>query len=110
MVKYINFNGKEYPYDINFIVFEQWERETGKELGDIGEGRKATDAVNALKLLYFAIQDGCEQKGIEFNLTIKDFIRLVEAKDIPTLISHIAIGGEGLDDKKKQKVKLKPSM
>lgn len=108
MVKYIKFNGKDYPFDINFIVFEQWEIETGKELGDIGNGKKATDAVNALKLLYFAIKDGCEQKGREFDLTIKEFIRLVEPKDIPALISHIAIGGDGVVEEKKKKDKMKP--
>lgn len=98
MSKKIKFKSEEYPLNFNFLVFSNWEKESGlkiSELGKLAENAGAMEAVNILSLLYFAIQDACEEQKQDFPYTLKEFIRGVNPSELAELTSLIDIGGDG---------------
>tara|TARA_R110000868_G_scaffold397642_1_gene670404 strand:- start:635 stop:964 length:330 start_codon:yes stop_codon:yes gene_type:complete len=97
MDKVILFNGIEYPLQFNFLVFANWEKQTGKkisELSSLSQDSGAVEAVDALTLLFFAVQDACEEKGIEFSVKLTQFIRGVKPEEIGQFMSKISLGGD----------------
>jgi len=95
MAKEILYNGVIYPLQFNMLVFRNWETETKKKISDLGtlaNGSGAVEAVDALTLLYFAIEDACEEKEIEFKITLKSFIRNIEIDKIGELMNLIDLG------------------
>lgn len=95
MAKKILYKDKEYPIQFNFLVFKEWEKETGKKLSELGllaTESGAVEAVDALTLLYFAVCDACEESEVEFNFTLKQFIRGVEPSKIGEMMSLIELG------------------
>ena len=97
MAKSILYNGTTYPLQFNFLVFKEWENQTGKKISELGllaNGQGAVEAVDALTLLFFAIQDACEEQSIEFKFTLKQFIRGLKFEDMETLISKIDLETE----------------
>jgi hypothetical protein len=103
MSRKLLFCGVEYPLQFNFLVFKNWERETGKKLSQLGviaDESGAVEAVDALTLLYFAVQDACEENEIEFNYSLKAFVRKVDMTKLQDLISLIDLtDGEGSENK-----------
>lgn len=106
MGKQLNYNGVQYPIVFNFLVFSQWERETGKklpEIGNLSESAGAVEAVEALTLLYFAVQEGCDINNVEFDLTLKQFIRGIDMRNLGEYLSAINIEAiEGEKENKRQ--------
>jgi hypothetical protein len=95
MAKEILYNGVKYPLQFNMLVFRNWETETKKKISDLGtlaNGNGAVEAVDALTLLYFAVQDACDEKEIEFPITLKSFIRNIEIDKIGELMNLIDLG------------------
>ena len=106
MDKVILFQGKEYPLQFNFLVFANWERQTGKkisELSSLSQDSGAVEAVDALTLLFFAVQDSCEEKGIEFEVKLSQFIRGVKPDEIGEMMSKINLGDD--EENKRQPAK-----
>ena len=111
MAKEILFNGKKYPIQFNMLVFRNWETETGKKISDLGtlaDGSGAVEAVDALTLLYFAVADACDEKEIEFNYTLKGFIRNIDVNKIGEMMSLIDLS-DGSENKRQSKSQLKKS-
>ena len=107
MAKEILYNGVKYPLQFNMLVFRNWETETGKkisELGTLANGSGAVEAVDALTLLYFAIQDACDEKGIKFDVTLKGFIRNVDFNNMGEMMSLIDLS-DGSENKRQPKKK-----
>lgn len=95
MAKEILYNGVKYPLQFNFLVFKEWENATGKkisELGILANGTGAVEAVDALTLLFFAVQDACDEKDIQFEFTLKQFIRNVDISKLGELMALIDLG------------------
>jgi uncharacterized protein YjaG (DUF416 family) len=95
MAKEILYNGVKYPLQFNMLVFRNWETETKKKISDLGtlaNGSGAVEAVDALTLLYFAIQDACDEKEIEFIVTLKSFLRNVDFSNMGEMMSLIDLG------------------
>ncbi len=95
MSKKILFKSEEYPLQFNFLVFKEWEKETGKklsELGNIGNEAGAVEAVEVLTLLFLAINDACEEQGLTFPYTLKQFIRGVNPNELAELTQLIEVG------------------
>lgn len=93
----VNYNGIEYPLQFNFLVFSKWENATGKkisELGNLAKDSGAVEAVDALTLLYFAIQDACEEQEKEFDIKLNQFIRGIKLDQLDTYLSKIDLGAE----------------
>lgn len=110
-MKQIEYKGKKYPIHFNMLVFDSWQRETGKKLGWIAaisaraqrliEAEKAgetlpetedtslEDAITMLKLVYFGILDACEEKEVDFDVTIRQFIRSIPIGDIGNFTKFI---------------------
>lgn len=110
MSKRIKFKSEEYPLNFNFLVFKNWETESGlkiSELGKLAENAGAIEAVNILSLLYFAIVDACEEQEIDFPYKLKDFIRGVNPSELAELTSLIDIGGDSENKGQPKKPKLK---
>ncbi|MFZ4797047.1 MAG: hypothetical protein ACOYMA_06100 [Bacteroidia bacterium] len=107
MAKEILYNGVKYPLQFNMLVFRNWETETKKKISDLGtlaNGSGAVEAVDALTLLYFAIQDACDEKEIEFIVTLKSFLRNVDFSNMGEMMSLIDLGeSENKRQPKKQK-------
>lgn len=107
MAKEILYNGVKYPLQFNMLVFRNWETETKKKISDLGtlaNGSGAVEAVDALTLLYFAIQDACDEKEIEFIVTLKSFLRNVDFLNMGEMMSLIDLGeSENKRQPKKQK-------
>ena len=106
MAKMILFEGSEYPIQFNMLVFKAWEKETGLKISDLGNlatGTGAVEAVDALTLLFFAVQDACEEKEIDFPFTLKQFIRKVDISQLGEMMSLIGDGSENKRQPKKQK-------
>ena len=85
MAKEILYNGVKYPLELNMLVFAKWEEHTGLAFSEIGSLMANTgsfaSAIKALALLYFAIQDACSVKEIEFDYTLDNFIRGIDISD-----------------------------
>ncbi len=95
MAKEILFNGVKYPMQFNFLVFKDWENETGKKISDLeslANGLGAVEAVDALTLLYFAMKDACEEKGVDNDVTLKQFIRGIDMSKLGEFVSLINLG------------------
>lgn len=99
MAKKLVYKEVEYPLQFNFLVFKNWEKETGSkisELGALAADTGAVGAVDVLTLLFFAVQDACEEQGIDFPFTLKQFIRgidIAKLEDMTKLID-LSDGGE----------------
>lgn len=109
MAKRILFKGNEYPLQFNFLVFKEWEKETGKALSELGllaNGTGAVEAVDALTLLYFAIQDACDEQAIDFPFTLKQFIRGVDMANLGDMMSLIDLGEESENKGRSKRKKL----
>jgi len=109
MAKEILYNGIKYPLQFNMLVFRNWENETKKkisELGTLADGTGAVEAVDALTLLYFAIQDACEEKEITFDVTLKGFIRGVDFSNMGEMMSLIDLS-DNSENKRQPKKQLK---
>lgn len=107
MAKKIIFQGSEYPLQFNFLVFANWEKQTGKKLSELGvlaNGTGAVEAVDALTLLYFAVLDACEEKEINFEFTLKSFIRNVDVSALGEMMKLIDLS-EGEENKRQPKSK-----
>lgn len=109
MAKKILFDGKEYPLQFNFLVFSNWEKQTGKKISDLGilaNGTGAVEAVDALTLLFFAVQDAADEAEKEFPYTLKQFIRKVDITKLGEMMAMIELGDES-ENKRLPKKKLK---
>ena len=92
MAKEILYNGVKYPLQFNMLVFKNWETQTGKKISDLGtlaNGSGAVEAVDALTLLYYAIEDACDEKEIEFKVTLKSFLRNIDFSNMGEMMSLI---------------------
>lgn len=110
MAKEILFEGVKYPLQFNMLVFRNWETETHKkisELGTLANGTGAVEAYEALTLLFFAVQDACDEKSIEFKVTLKEFIRKTDINKLGEMMSLIDLGDS---ENKRQPVKLKKTV
>lgn len=112
MAKKILFDGKEYPLQFNFLVFRNWEKETGQKISDLGilaTGTGAVEAVDALTLLFFAVQDACEETETDFPYTLKQFIRKVDITKLGEMMQLIELGDES-ENKGQPKTKIKDQL
>ena len=97
MQKKLIYQGIEYPLQFNFLVFRNWEKATGHKFTDIqqlAENAGATEVVDVLSLLYFAIEDACNEQGKEFNFTLNQFIRGLDMSKTEQMMSMISLSDE----------------
>jgi hypothetical protein len=103
MAKKLVFKDVEYPLQFNFLVFKNWEKETCKkisELGALAEDTGAVGAVDVLTLMFFAVQDACEEKEVDFQFTLKQFIRAVDISKLEEMAKLIDLtDGDELENK-----------
>lgn len=107
MQKEILFKGKNYPLNLNFLVFSEWESHTGKNISEISEltvNAGAREMSMILSLIYFGICDAMDERGKAFDLSLKKFIREIDLRDIDSLVGLLDFS-EGSEDVGEEKNK-----
>jgi len=104
MILSVDISGVPYPASLNMEVYAEFENQTGKGISEI------SNKIGDLTLLvYLAIKDGCEQRGVEFNFSVKEFRRVLEPGDMEAITSFIeksmrrgGSGGPEVEGKKRK--------
>lgn len=81
-------------------AWRKFETATGVRVASIG-----TDDVTRIpELAYYLIQSGCKASGMKFELTVDEFLDLVEIEDVQAISEAVAglLGGSGKGQKKSQ--------
>lgn len=73
-------NGVKYPVTLNFYSIKMWELAKGKKMSEIMSGLKdspteSDSIIQMAELCYYGVKEECEEKGVEFGLTEKQFVR-----------------------------------
>jgi len=96
----IDIAGAPYPASLNMEVYAEFEMQTGRSIAEIKE-----NIGDFTHLVYLAIRDGCDQKGVELEMTLKDFRRRLQPSDFRAIADFInkSMNAGGEVKKKKQK-------
>jgi len=110
----IVFKTKEYPTRFGMAVYKEWEQLEGisvTEMGSIFTPDKtlgAKEIVSILSMGYLAIKSGCRKDGIEFKITLEDFLDEIGNDEIQAMVEVVADGiktyYEGAENKRQPKV------
>lgn len=74
----INIKGVEYPFPntINMAIMKEWELANDLKYSDIN----MNDLTHTTTLFYLCIQDECDARGVELNITQKQFDRMMDTE------------------------------
>jgi len=96
----VQIQGTTYPLRASMGAWRKFETATGVRVAGIG-----TDDVTRIpELAYYLIHAGCKASGMKFELTVDEFLDLVEIEDVQAISEAVAglLGGSGKGQKKSQ--------
>lgn len=96
----VQIQGTTYPLRASMGAWRKFETATGVRVAGIG-----TDDVTRIpELAYYLIQAGCKANGMKFELTVDEFLDIVEIEDVQAISEAVAglLGGGGKGQKKSQ--------
>jgi len=98
----ITLDNKTYPVKATMRAWRKFEKATGTKVTEVD----ASDITLIPELVYYFVQDGCKAQGMDFSLSVEEFLGLIEVGDLPQLVEVMAdaMGGNA-DDEKKTTVK-----
>jgi len=101
----ITLDNKSYPVKATLRAWRNFEKATGVKVVEVD----ASDVTLIPELIYYFVVDGCSAQGMEFNLSVDEWLGLIEVQDLPKLVKvmELAIGG---DPKAKSKKKVKANL
>jgi hypothetical protein len=99
----VEINGTSYPMRATMGAWRKFEQASGVKVAQV-----STDDVTRIpELAYYFIQSGCKAAGMKFELSVDDFLDIVEVEDVQAISEAVAklIGGGQKGQKKSQGAK-----
>ena len=96
----ITLNNKSYPVKATLRAWRNFEKATGVKVVEVD----ASDVTLIPELVYYFVVDGCAAQGMDFNLSVDEWLGLIEVQDLPKLIAVMeeAMGGNSKAGGKKK--------
>lgn len=95
----ITLDNKTYPVKATMRAWRNFERSTGVKVTEVD----ASDVTLIPELVYYFVQDGCKAQGMDFSLSVEEFLGLITVRDLPGLVEVMqeAMGGNSTAEEKK---------
>ena len=92
----ITLDGKTFPVRASMRAWKNFESETGCKVANID----SEDVTRVPELMYYFVKEGCTKQGMSFDMTLDDFLGLIEVQDLSELSRVVQASLSG-DTKKK---------
>ena len=96
----ITLDNKSYPVKATLRAWRNFEKATGVKVVEVD----ASDVTIIPELVYYFVVDGCAAQGMDFNLSVDEWLGLIEIQDLPKLVKVMeeAMGGDSKAESKKK--------
>ena len=96
----IELNNQRYPIKATLRAWRNFEKATGVKVVEVD----ASDVTLIPELIYYFVVDGCAAQGMEFNLSVDQWLGLIEVQDLPKLVKVMeeAMSSDSTADSKKK--------
>ena len=98
----ITLDNKSYPIKATLRAWRKFEKATGVKVVEVD----ASDVTLIPELIYYFVVDGCAAQGMDFNLSVDEWLGLIEVQDLPKLVKameEVMSSDSSADSKKKIK-------
>tara|TARA_B100001778_G_C18554983_1_gene614865 strand:- start:32 stop:355 length:324 start_codon:yes stop_codon:yes gene_type:complete len=88
----ITLDGKTFPVRASMRAWKNFEDETGCKVANID----SEDVTRVPELMYYFVKEGCKKQGMSFDMSMDDFLGLIEVQDLGELsrVVQASLSGE----------------
>lgn len=81
----ITLDNQTFPVRASMRAWRNFENETGNKVATLD----SEDVTKMPELLYYFVQEGCRKQGMEFKLSVDDFLGLIDVADLQDVMKVI---------------------
>ena len=81
----ITLDNQTFPVRASMRAWRNFENETGHKVAKID----SEDVTMMPELLYYFVQEGCRKQGMKFELSVDDFLGLIDVADFTNVMKVI---------------------
>ena len=98
----ITLENRSYPVRATMRAWRAFETATGVKVTEVD----AADVTLIPELVYYFVVDGCKNQGMDFTMSVDDWLGLITVEDLPKLVEvmEVAMGGGKKKTKAAKKV------
>jgi hypothetical protein len=100
----IELENKSYPVRATMRAWRNFEKATGVKVTEVD----ASDVTLIPELVYYFVVDGCAAQGMEFTMSVDEWLGLITVQDLPKLVEVMESAMGSGSKKKKVKEKAIP--
>ena len=92
----ITLDNQTFPVRASMRAWRNFENATGHKVATLD----SEDVTKMPELLYYFVQEGCKRQGMTFELSVDDFLGLIDVGDLPEVMKVIEQSMSPGDEKK----------
>ena len=77
----VTLDGKTFPVRATMRAWKNFEEATGVKVSQIA----SDDVTKIPTLVFYFVQEGCAKQGMQFDMSLDDFLNLIEISDLQKL-------------------------